>query len=222
MRLHYYAPAVSNSYCVGIHNGHGIGSVFAKLFSKVAAKTAAQAAARVAKTAGKKVLSAVAKKGSELGKQAIEQGISKSKSLVKELGKKAVLKAGAKVGELINEGVTRTGTLAKNAGFSPELVSKAEAQAKDTVDSQIKLAQNSIGKAGVNFLSQAGDRLEATSKSLLEKAPLSAVNQPKPTKPKRKLKSKLRLGVKRKRPLPSIQPREKELEGVIRSIDEDE
>ena len=222
MRLHYYAPAVSNSYCVGIHNGHGLGSVFAKLFSKVAANTAAQAAARVAKTAGKKVLSAVAKKGSELGKQAIEQGINKSKSLVKELGKKAVLNAGAKVGELINEGVTKTGTLAKNAGFSPEFVTRAEAQAKDTVNNQIKLAQNSIGKAGVNFLSQAGDRLEATSKSLLGKASLPAVNQPK-TKLKSKPKSKPRLGVKRKRPLPSIQPkRKKELESVIRSIDEDE
>ena len=43
------------SYCVGIHNGHGLGSVFARLFSKIAAKTAAKAAARVATAAGKKL-----------------------------------------------------------------------------------------------------------------------------------------------------------------------
>ena len=85
MRLHHYAPAVPNSYCVGIHNGHGFGSLFAKLFSKVAAKTvaktAAKAVARVAKSAGRKALKVVTKQAPKLlkkaGKVAFEEGTKK-------------------------------------------------------------------------------------------------------------------------------------------------
>ena len=82
MRLHHYAPAVPNSYCVGVHNGHGFGSLFAKLFSKVAAKTvaktAAKAALRVAKSVGKKALKEVTKQAPKIikkvGKTAFEEG----------------------------------------------------------------------------------------------------------------------------------------------------
>ena len=74
MRLHYYTPAVSR-YCVGVHNGHGFGSIFARLFSKVAAKAAAKTALSVAKTAGKKALKVAAKKGAELAKEAAKEGL---------------------------------------------------------------------------------------------------------------------------------------------------
>ncbi len=82
MRLHHYTPIVPRSYCVGVHNGHGFGSLFAKLFSKVAAKTvaktAAKAVARVAKNAGRKALKEVTKQAPNLlkkaGKVALEEG----------------------------------------------------------------------------------------------------------------------------------------------------
>ena len=77
MRLHYYTTAVPNSYCVGVHNGHGFGSLFAKLFSKVAAKSAAKAAAKAAARVGRKAVKIVATKGAEVTKQAAKKAITK-------------------------------------------------------------------------------------------------------------------------------------------------
>ena len=82
MRLFHYTPAVPHSYCVGVHNGHGFGSLFARLFSKVAAKTVAKTAAktalRVAKSAGRRALKEVTKQApkilKEVGKTALEEG----------------------------------------------------------------------------------------------------------------------------------------------------
>ena len=85
MRLHYYAPPVRLSYCVGIHNGHGFGSVFAKLFSKAAAKTAARAAVSVAKTAGKKALTVAAKQGAKLAKEGAKEGLKQAAEIGTEL-----------------------------------------------------------------------------------------------------------------------------------------
>ena len=85
MRLHYYAPAVRHSYCVGIHNGHGFGSIFAKLFSKVAAKTAARAAVSVAKSAGKKALKVAAKKGAQLAKEVAKEGLKQAADIGTEI-----------------------------------------------------------------------------------------------------------------------------------------
>ena len=86
MRLHYYTTAVPNSYCVGVHNGHGFGSLFARLFSKVAArtvakvaiKTAARAAAKVARVAGRKALKFVTTKGADIAKKAAKQAIKQA------------------------------------------------------------------------------------------------------------------------------------------------
>ena len=69
MKLFYYTTAVPNSNCVGVHNGHGFGSLFAKLFSKVAAKTAAKAAANVASKVGRKALKIVTTKGPDIAKK---------------------------------------------------------------------------------------------------------------------------------------------------------
>ena len=85
MRLHYYAPPVRQSYCVGIHNGHGFGSLFAKLFSKVAAKTAARAAVSVAKSAGKKAVTFAAKQGAKLVKEAAKEGLKQAADIGTEL-----------------------------------------------------------------------------------------------------------------------------------------
>ena len=83
MRLHYYTPAVPESYCVGIHNGHGFGSLFARLFSKVAAKTAAKAAVKVAKVAGRKALKVVTTKGAAVAKKAAKQAYKEAAKGVK-------------------------------------------------------------------------------------------------------------------------------------------
>ena len=87
MRLHYYTPAVPESYCVGVHNGHGFGSLFARLFSKVAAKTtsiaakiaaktATKAATKIAKTAGRKALKVLTTKGADLAKKVAKEAIA--------------------------------------------------------------------------------------------------------------------------------------------------
>ena len=90
MRLHYYTTAVPNSYCVGVHNGHGFGSLFARLFFKVAAKTAAKAAVKVAaktaaraaasaaKNAGRKALKVITTKGADIAKKAAKEAIKKA------------------------------------------------------------------------------------------------------------------------------------------------
>ena len=131
MRLHHYAPAVPNSYCVGVHNGHGFGSLFAKLFSKVAAKTvaktAAKAALRVAKTVGRKAASQVVKEApkilKDLGKTVIDES-------TKFAGKVAI----EKVGELQKK--------ALNSKLPPSLVHFAADAAKGGV----KELQTSVPK----------------------------------------------------------------------------
>ena len=100
MRLKYYAPPVHNSYCVGIHNGHGFGSVFAKIFSKVAAKTAAKAAVSAAKSAGKKALAVAAKKGVQLAKQAAKEGLKQAAEIGTEL-------ATAKINSLADSAINK-------------------------------------------------------------------------------------------------------------------
>ena len=98
MRLHHYTPAVPESYCVGVHNGHGFGSLFAKLFSKVAAKTvaktAAKAVARVSKVAARKLAKEAPKLLKKAGKVALEEGTKAAANFAQDkiqvLKKKAI------------------------------------------------------------------------------------------------------------------------------------
>ena len=85
MRLQYYTTAVPNSYCVGVHNGHGFGSLFARLFSKVAAKTASKtakvatkAATKVVKAAGQKALKVVTTKGPKVAEKAVKKALKQA------------------------------------------------------------------------------------------------------------------------------------------------
>ena len=69
MLLYDYLPASSHtSINVRVHDGQGLGSLFAKIFSKVAVKAAAKTALRVGAKAGKKVLKQVVKQGAEVMK----------------------------------------------------------------------------------------------------------------------------------------------------------
>ena len=98
MRLHHYTPAVPESYCVGVHNGHGFGSLFAKLFSKVAAKTVAKTAAktiaRVSKVAARKLAKEAPKLLKKAGKVALEEGTKAAANFAQDkiqvLKKKAI------------------------------------------------------------------------------------------------------------------------------------
>ena len=123
MRLHYYTPAVSR-YCVGVHNGHGFGSIFARLFSKVAAKAAAKTALNVAKSAGKKALKVAAKRGAELAKEAAKEGLKQ----LTETGK-----------ELATEGIkTATEKALLNTKLPPAIVHSVHDLAQKGVDSAAK------------------------------------------------------------------------------------
>ena len=62
MILHYYSPEVPLTFCTHVHNGHGLGSIFARLFGKIASKS-------VAKVAAKSVLKAAISAGKQLGKK---------------------------------------------------------------------------------------------------------------------------------------------------------
>ena len=150
MRLHYYAPAVPQSYCVGIHNGHGFGSLFARLFSKVAVKTAAKAAAKVAKVAGRKALKVATTKGAEVAKKFAKQA----------------LEEGVKIGtEFATQKIEQLSEKALKAGIPSSVVQSASATAKSGVQSAqdktsvvVQGAHTLIDK-GASRVGKVGNRL---------------------------------------------------------------
>ena len=225
MRLFYYAPAVSSSYCVGIHNGHGIGSIFAKLFSKVAAKTAAKAAAKVVKSTGKKIITAATAKGAEIGKQALAVAKDKGTTVVKNLGKKAVYKLGKKTGHFINQGIDKGKEAAIKLGVDPRVAQSQTDQLKRGVNSRVKVARNAVlrrGNQAVNEL--VGANLEeARGKKAINSTssnrPTSNNQPPDRVKLKRKLSTRGRPTPKK--PKVNEKPRVT-IESINRSIDEDE
>ena len=85
MRLHYYTSSAPHPFYLGVHHGHGFGSIFARLFSKVAAKTAAKTALSAAKVAGRKALKVVVKQGTRMAKEGVKSVIDEAKKVGKEL-----------------------------------------------------------------------------------------------------------------------------------------
>ena len=167
MLLHYYTPVVPESYCVGVHNGHGFGSLFARLFSKVAAKTAAKAAIRVAKSAGRRALRHVTKQAPKLiksaGQKALRQVTRQAPKLVKEAANTALQEGSKAVGSFVNQKIEETkekvlrntklpppliNSIAKTAtGGVTKLQSKAVPKLISTVNSHIDNAREKIEKA---------------------------------------------------------------------------
>ena len=181
MRLFYYAPAVASSYCVGIHNGHGIGAVFARLFSKVAAASAAKAVQRVVKSTGKKILTAATAKGAEIGKQALAVAKDKGTTVVKNLGKKAVYKLGKKTGHFINQGIDKGKEAAIKLGVDPR-VARAEAnQLKRGVKHVTREARNAVLRQG----NQAVNQLVGAASSRGKKA-INSTSRPTSHEPRAK------------------------------------
>ena len=178
MKLHYYAPAVSESYCVGIHNGHGLGSVFARLFSKIAAKTAAKAAARVAKAAGKKALKVAVTKGAQLGKKALNVAKNQGVKVIKEYGKEAKTKAGKAASEYALEKINSTSEKAINKGLPPEAVHSI----KDTLERGVKSAQLDVTNAALKkaniLVDKASSSAYKTANKYIDKNVEKVTGQP--------------------------------------------
>ena len=139
MRLHYYTPAVPQSYCVGVHNGHGLGSLFARLFSKIAASTASKAALQVAKQAGREAMKVATTRGSELAKHAAKQ---------------AVVKAAEAGGEFASQKIKNMTERALKTSLPKELVHSIDAAAKEGVQAAVKKA--SVATSVANTLIDKG------------------------------------------------------------------
>ena len=98
MLLYNYSPAdLHTSINVRVHDGKGLGSLFARIFSKVAVKTAAKTALNAAKVAGKKAIKVAARQGVKAGKQDLKTAVREGSHLAKDIGTdltKEVVKAG--------------------------------------------------------------------------------------------------------------------------------
>ena len=176
MILHYYTPTVK-SYCVGIHNGHGFGSLFAKLFSKVAVKTAAKTALKAAKVAGKKAIRVVAKKGAEVVKDVAKEGIKAATEIGTDY-------ATHKINEIANK--------ALNKDLPPEIVHSIQGLATKGVD----VVGNKLKTTGVDkvhsFIDKGSSKIERFGYKVINKgaAKGNKLIDPRPEKRKKKTTSK--------------------------------
>ena len=141
MILHFYTVKTPLRYS-RIHNGHGLGSLFAKLFGKIASKT-------VAKTALKTALSAAKTIGKKALKETAKEIVPLAKEGIKEAAKYGVEKA--------VEGINTIATKAVNKGVPSDLVHKI----KSTVESGVK-------RQAENFSIKAGDKLESGIKKVVD------------------------------------------------------
>ena len=96
MKLHYYGTTTPpNLHYEKGYNGHGFGSLFARLFKSLA-KPAMKGIAKAVKVAGRKALRVAARKAVPLAKKAVKKaainaaeagvnfGVEKAKTLIKE------------------------------------------------------------------------------------------------------------------------------------------
>ena len=223
MILHYYAPAVPESYCLGIHNGHGLGSVFARLFSKIAAKTAAKAAARVAKAAGKKVLRVAVTKGAQLGKKALNVAKNQGVKVIKEYGKEAISKAGEVAADYALEKINSTSEKAINKGLPSDTIHSI----KGTLERGVRSAQANVTKAALKkgniLVDKASSSVYKAGNRYIDKKAKSFVGQPKqspiPVKITSRQSSKI-ANRKRKAPNLSVAAKKKSPINVQNRIEE--
>ena len=184
MRLHYFTPAVPQCYCVGVHNGHGFGSLFAKLFSKVATKTATTAARVAAKSAAKAAAKAAVKVARTAGKKAVKVVTTKGADLAKQVAKEALNTAAEVGGEFALQKINSAAE-AVSSKLPPELVHSIANVAKTGV----KTVGSSAREAAIRKTEQLIDKGVARAVGgLKRKAP--AHRQPKKKK-KRELLSNI-------------------------------
>ena len=142
MRLHYYTPAVSNSYCVGVHNGHGLGSLFAKLFSRIAAKSSSRPMLKAVQgIVGRKELSRRVNQVSGMAKRVAKDSIRSGA----KLGAKAI---GSKIRSLENAMI--------NKGDTPDIVHNLS-------DVLVKGSREGINKLGISARKRAGIFIDKAS-----------------------------------------------------------
>ena len=184
MRLFHYTPAVPHTYCVGVHNGHGFGSLFARLFSKVAAKTVAKTAAktalRVAKSAGRRALKEVTKQAPKI---------------LKEVTKTALEEGSKFGGEYLKNKIDETHKKALNTKLPNSLVHSLAGAAKGGIEKLERSVvpklnaqlDTRIDRATENFEKFAGLE-KAKRKKKKRKAPHSPAISARRKKPKRRNK----------------------------------
>ena len=223
MKLHYYAPAVSQSYCVGIHNGHGLGSVFARLFSKIAAKTAAKAAARVAKTAGQKALRVAVTKGAQLGKKALNIAKDQGVKAIKKYGKEAISKAGEVAADYALEKINSTSEKAINKGLPSDTIHSI----KGTLERGVRSAQANVTKAALKkgniLVDKASSSVYKAGNRYIDKKTKNFVGQPKQSPIPAKITSRQSSKIanrKRKAPNLSVAAKKKSPINVQNRIEE--
>ena len=122
MRLHYYTPAVPHSYCVGVHNGHGFGSLFARIFSKVAVRTAAKAAGVAAKAAAKTAAKTALRVATTTGKKVVKQLAKQGAQVIKETAKGAVKDLTNVAGDFVTQKIAEAQEKALNSNVPAPLV----------------------------------------------------------------------------------------------------
>ena len=153
MILHFYTAETPLTFG-SIHNGHGLGSIFARIFGKIASKaavkTALKTAVSAAKTVGKKALKTAVKEAVPLAKEGIKQGISEATKYgtekaihgINSLAEKAIHKGlpadiVQKVSATVERGVKRQADqLSKTA------TEKLQAKLDEAVHKKSKLHQN--------------------------------------------------------------------------------
>ena len=176
MRLFHYTPTVPHSYCVGVHNGHGFGSLFARLFSKVAAKT-------VAKTAAKTALR-VAKSA---GRRALKEVTNQAPKILKEVGK-TVLEEGSKIGgQYIKNKIDETAKKALNTPLPTSLVHSVTGAATRGIEKFERTVVPKLNTQLNSHIDRATEKIEKAAgiEKKRKRKPHSIVkkNKPKRRKP---------------------------------------
>lgn len=159
MILHFYSVETP-LYFTKIHNGHGLGSIFArisgKIASKAAAKTIIKAAVSAAKTVGKKTLKTAVKEAIPLAKQGIKQGITEATKYGTE---KALY------------GINSVAEKAINKGVPTDIVHKIST----TVERGVKRQAGQISRAATEKLQEHLDKAVKKTKAKLHQNLIDAL-----------------------------------------------
>ena len=123
MLLYNYSPASSHtSINVRVHDGQGLGSLFAKIFSKVAVKAAAKTAAKAVGTVARKGIKIAGKAAIKGVKIAGREGLNLAKDIGRDVGKD-LIKTGVDLGtNLALQGIDSLAQKATNSHVPTKLV----------------------------------------------------------------------------------------------------
>lgn len=158
MLLYNYSPSdLHTSYYVRVHDGQGLGSMFARLFSKIAVKTAAKTALNVAKVAAKKAAKVAARQTLRVGKKALKVAAREGQTLVKRAGKEAIKEAKRMGTDAALQGIDFIQQKATNKVGHPELIHSVANFARGKTHA----GANKLSKVATHQLDTTIDKLVA-------------------------------------------------------------